>query len=235
MESNETFYDKPMILNEINSFVNLTKEFGNIFNKELIIALVKSFKYRNVDDLITNKINKIKAKCCSGYMIDLLKNLANDLKFEFDLYFSHDKKYGYFTNSTKTWSGAINHVISDVAHMAAGSYSINEDRLEYMDFSVPFLYSGYSLLIKHEIKGADDFFMFMKPFSYLEWACIVLFGFISALSLALLEFNSPFGLNPRGRQRARNYTFGSAISMVISLMFMHTSPAKSPKSWAGNI
>ena len=48
-----------------------------------------------------------------------------------------------------------------------------------------------------------------------------------------MEFNSPFGLNPKGRARIRNYTLGSGISMVMSLMFMHTMPAKSPKSWAG--
>jgi len=42
-------------------------------------------------------------------------------------------------------------------------------------------------------------------------------------------------LSPKGRQRLRNYTLGSGVSMVISLIFMHTMPAKSPKSWPGII
>lgn len=76
---------------------------------------------------------------------------------------------------------------------------------------------------------------FLKPFSNLHWVAMFLFAITSAVALSLLEFNSPFGLNPKGRQRARNYTLGSGISMIISLMFMHTMPFKSPKSWAGNI
>ena len=40
-------------------------------------------------------------------------------------------------------------------------------------------------------------------------------------------------VSPNGRARARNYTLGSAITMVISLMCNHTMPIKSPKSWSG--
>lgn len=156
-----------------------------------------------------------------------------DLNFDFEFYLLPEKRFGSYNETSGTWTGVMNHVANGVAHLIAGPFSITHARSRYVDFSMPFLHSGYALLIKQEKKGVDDLFMFMKPFSYLHWALLALFAFASAVSLALLEFNSPFGLNPMGRQRARNYTLGSAISMVISLMFMHTMPAKSPKSWAG--
>lgn len=159
--------------------------------------------------------------------------MSVDLNFEFEIYLLPKKSFGSFNQTSESWSGALNHVANGVAHIIAGPFTITHERSQHVDFSLPFLHSGYGLLIKQEKKGVDDLFMFMKPFSYLHWALIGLFAFGSAISLALLEFNSPFGLNPMGRQRARNYTLGSAISMVISLMFMHTMPAKSPKSWAG--
>lgn len=166
-------------------------------------------------------------------MVNILQRLSADLEFDFEFYLSPQKRFGSYNQSTDSWSGALNHVANGVAHIIAGPFSITHERSQYIDFSMPFLYSGYALLIKQEKKGVDDLFMFMRPFSYLHWALIGVFALGSAISLALLEFNSPFGLNPMGRQRARNYTLGSAISMVISLMFMHTMPAKSPKSWAG--
>lgn len=166
-------------------------------------------------------------------MINLLQRLSADLDFEFEFYIMSKDRFGSYNRTSESWSGVLSHVVNGVAHIMAGPFSITHDRSRHVDFSMPFLYSGYALLIKQEKKGVDDLFMFMKPFSYLHWALIGIFAFGSAISLALLEFNSPFGLNPTGRQRARNYTLGSAISMVISLMFMHTMPAKSPKSWAG--
>ena len=228
IESSEMFYSQTS-----KEKINLAQEMKNIYNKELMIGLVKGFKYFDDERFQSNKTNLVKTKCCTGYIINLLQRLSHDLEFEFEFYFSPDKKYGQYNSTTGDWIGSISHVINGIAHIAAGPYSMTEDRLKFVDFSMPFLYSGYSLLIKQEKKGVDDLFMFMKPFTYLHWGIILVFAGCSAFSLALLEFNSPFGLNPYGRQRARNYTLGSAISMVISLMFMHTMPAKSPKSWAG--
>jgi hypothetical protein len=147
-----------------------------------------------------------------------------------------DKSYKHDSNKTKKKinedsSVAINHVTKGIAHIAAGPIILTEARLKLVDFSFPFLYSKYALLVKQEKRGTNDLFMFTKPFTLTTWAFIFLVVFVAALSLSLLEFNSPFGLNPRGRARSRNFTFGSAINVVFSLIFMHTTPAKSPKSW----
>jgi hypothetical protein len=210
---------------------------SQLFSMEQTISLIKNFRYFSDGNNTTEFSDRVKTKCCTGYMINILQRLAHDLDFEFDFYFLSNRKYDTQMEraaaSPDKMSDAVNHVIKGLAHMAVGPYSVTVDRLKLIDFSVPFLHSGYALLIKQEKKGVDDLFMFMKPFTYLHWALIVMFALGSAISLAMLEFNSPFGLNPKGRQRARNYTLGSAISMVISLMFMHTMPAKSPKSWAG--
>ena len=98
-------------------------------------------------------------RCCTGHTINLLEALGKDLKFEMHLYFIRDGLFGALSKYDKDWNGAINHVISGVAHMAAGPFSVNDDRARFIDFSVPFLHSGYALLVKHEKKGIDDLFM----------------------------------------------------------------------------
>ena len=228
IESDEIPYSRTFTNN-----INLTEEMNNIFNKELMIGLIKSFKYFSDERIQSSKTSLVKTKCCTGYMINLLQRLSQDLDFEFDFYFSPDKKFGHFDNESLKWNGALNQVISGIAHVAAGPFSITEDRAKFIDFSAPFLFSGYGLLIKQEKKGVNDLFMFLKPFTYLNWIIFFLFTLVFATALAFFEFNSPFGLNPKGRQRARNFTLGSAISMVFSLIFMHTMPGKSPKSWSG--
>lgn len=185
----------------------------DLFRREQTISLIHNFKYfTETEEIELNK--RVKTKCCTGYIINLLQRMAQDLDFEFEFYFFSTS----VTSQADDEREAINHVIKEVAHMAAGPFSLSEEKLKAIDFSMPFLNSGYALLIKQEKRGVDDLFMFMKPFTYLHWSIIGLFALASAISLALLEFNSPFGLNPKGRQRARNYTLGSAISMVISLM-----------------
>lgn len=190
---------------------NSNEKLIKLIEKENIIELIKNFKYLPDEDI---NLNLVKTMCCTGYMINLLQKLSNDLDFEFELYFVN---YKDDEKKTVKWSEAIDHVINQVAHIIAGPFSITQERSDKIDFSVPFLYTGYSILMKQEKKGVDDLWMFMRPFTNLHWVCIGLFGLLTAISLALLEFNSPFGLNPNGRQRARNYTLGSAVSVFISL------------------
>ena len=182
-----------LVLQEEHRF-NLSRAMGHLFNKEQTISLIKNFKY--FSDIEETEFNdRVKTKCCTGYIVNLLQRMAQDLDFEFELYFLSNKKYHQATRVTENssarntdeWSDAINHVIKGLAHMAAGPYSLTQDRLKLIDFSMPFLYSGYALLIKQEKKGADDLFMFMKPFTYFHWALIVFFSLTSAIALALLE------------------------------------------------
>jgi hypothetical protein len=206
---------------DTNSEIN--KHLNEMLLKEKTISSIRNFKKH----FNKSKLSTIgKAKCCTGYVINLLQKLASDLDFELEFYFLSARKYASFlsqnnsmmNSSSDKWNDAINHVRTGMAHIAAGPYTVTQERMSYADFTVPFLYTPYGILIKQEKKGVDDLFMFMRPFTYLHWGMLVLFGFWSAFSLAILEFNSPFGLNPKGRQRARNYTLGSAVSMVISLM-----------------
>lgn len=170
----------------------------------------------------------LQKRCCTGHTINLLESLSRDLSFSMDLYFARSTS----KLAGNQWSSVLSHVRSGAAQLAAGPFSVTSERARLVHFSVPFLHSGYALLVKHKKKDIRAFY-FMKPFENLIWVVIIFIALVSAVSIALLEFNSPFGLNPRGRQRARNYTLGSGINMVISLMFAHTMPFKAPKSWAG--
>uniref|UniRef100_A0A8C3ISP5 Glutamate receptor ionotropic, NMDA 2A n=1 Tax=Chrysemys picta bellii TaxID=8478 RepID=A0A8C3ISP5_CHRPI len=92
----------------------------------------------------TNEGTNIK-KCCKGFCIDILKKLSRTVKFTYDLYLVTNGKHGKKVNNV--WNGMIGEVVYQRAVMAVGSLTINEERSEVVDFSVPFVETGISVMV----------------------------------------------------------------------------------------
>ncbi|MEQ2315278.1 Glutamate receptor ionotropic, NMDA 2B, partial [Ameca splendens] len=84
-------------------------------------------------------------RCCKGFCIDILKKIAKSVKFTYDLYLVTNGKHGKKINGT--WNGMVGEVVLKNAHMAVGSLTINEERSEVIDFSVPFIETGISVMV----------------------------------------------------------------------------------------
>jgi len=166
--------------------------------------------------------------CCDGVVVDILHSLSVDLKFDFVMYFKNDSNYGSYSNGT--WNGMVSDVINGAADILAGAVSVTSGRLEGIDFTESFYYSSFNMVTSAEEKRTT-LFAFLNPFDSLVWVTIVSCVFTVALVTSLFEWNSPFGLNPWGKKRERNYTLGSALTMVFSIWFGNTVVIKSPKSW----
>ncbi|XP_011360362.1 glutamate receptor ionotropic, NMDA 2C [Pteropus vampyrus] len=83
--------------------------------------------------------------CCKGFCIDILKKLAKVVKFSYDLYLVTNGKHGKRVHGV--WNGMIGEVYYKRADMAIGSLTINEERSEIVDFSVPFVETGISVMV----------------------------------------------------------------------------------------
>ena len=171
-----------------------------------------------------------KLTCCQGLSINLLESLADDLHFKVQLYITQDQAYGDVSNSNGTWNGLVADLDNGLAHMAVAPFSITRKRSAVIDFSHPYFYSGFSLLVS-ERKRKTPIYAFMEPFDGWIWISIVVSATMVAVVLAIFEWRSPFGLNPWGRKRKTNYTLGSGLNMVYAILFGHTVKTKSPKAW----
>lgn len=170
--------------------------------------------------------------CCSGMTIELLKEISRELGFDYVIYFQNDTDYGSVVNGTV--SGLVGNVVSGSADIIASAFSVTRERMEHVSFTKPFYYSGFSMISRGRLFSPSPT-AFLKPFSTEVWLCIFLSGLITAIATSLLEWNSPYGLNPWGRNRHRNYTLGSGMVMVYSVLFGHTVSTKSPKSWPSKV
>lgn len=107
--------------------------------------------------------------------------------------------------------------------------------LQAIDYSVPFFYSGVSCLSVSSNETDVPLLAFLIPFSYELWAAIFAGLFATAVAAAIYEWFSPFGLNPWGRQRTKNFSLASALWVMCSLLFSHLVAFKAPKSWPNKV
>ena len=104
-----------------------------------------------------------------------------------------------------------------------------------IDYSVPFFYSGVSCLSMSSNYTDVPLEAFLIPFSYQLWVAIFTSLFTTAVAAAIYEWFSPFGLNPWGRQRTKNFSLASALWVMCSLLFSHLVAFKAPKSWPNKV
>ena len=130
--------------------------------------------------------------CCYGYSIDLMENVARDLEVQFQVYVVADGQCG--AKRASKWDGIVADLRSGAAHLSFAPLSVTSGRSEVIDFSIPYFYSGLSIL--EASKSHDDvpLLAFLKPFSPDLWIGIFVSLNVTALAVAVYEWLSPFGV-----------------------------------------
>ena len=134
--------------------------------------------------------------CCVGFCIDLLRRLSSDIGFKFSLYEVSDRKWGSTHNDDERgnevdqWNGLIKALMLGEADLAMTSLKINSDRAKAIDFSVPFLDTGITMVVSTR-EVATSATAFLEPFSTETWVAILV-GLINlcALAMFLFEYSS---------------------------------------------
>ncbi|XP_016306014.1 glutamate receptor ionotropic, NMDA 2B-like [Sinocyclocheilus anshuiensis] len=176
-------------------------------------------------------------RCCKGFCIDILKKIAKSVKFTYDLYLVTNGKHGKKINGT--WNGMVGEVVLKNAHMAVGSLTINEERSEVIDFSVPFIETGISVMVSRS-NGTVSPSAFLEPFSADVWIMMfVMLLLVCAIAVFVFEYFSPVGYNRRlidGREAGGpSFTVGKAIWLLWGLVFNNSVPVQNPRGTTSKI
>ncbi|KAM9372302.1 glutamate receptor ionotropic, NMDA 2A [Phaethornis superciliosus] len=176
-------------------------------------------------------------KCCKGFCIDILKKLSKTVKFTYDLYLVTNGKHGKKVNNV--WNGMIGEVVYHRAVMAVGSLTINEERSEVVDFSVPFVETGISVMVSRS-NGTVSPSAFLEPFSASVWVMMfVMLLIVSAMAVFIFEYFSPVGYNrnlAQGRDpHGPSFTIGKAVWLLWGLVFNNSVPVQNPKGTTSKI
>ncbi|KAM4631450.1 uncharacterized protein grin2da [Polymixia lowei] len=175
--------------------------------------------------------------CCKGFCIDVLKRLAKIVGFTYDLYLVTNGRHG--KNIDGEWNGMVGEVVSSRADMAIGSLTINEERSEVVEFSVPFVETGISVMVSRS-NGTVSPSAFLEPYSPAVWVMMfVMCLSVVAVTVFIFEFFSPVGYN-RSLQSAKKsggskFTIGKSIWLLWALVFNNSVPVENPRGTTSKI
>uniref|UniRef100_A0AAY4ATY5 Glutamate receptor n=1 Tax=Denticeps clupeoides TaxID=299321 RepID=A0AAY4ATY5_9TELE len=172
--------------------------------------------------------------CCKGFCIDILKKLSRNIKFSYDLYLVTNGKHGKLVRGI--WNGMIGEVFYRRADMAIGSLTINEERSEIIDFSVPFVETGISVMVARS-NGTVSPSAFLEPYSPAVWVMMfVMCLTVVAVTVFVFEYFSPVGynrslVNPGGP----TFTIGKSVWLLWGIVFNNSVPIENPKGTTSKI
>ncbi|KAF7383171.1 hypothetical protein HZH68_015020 [Vespula germanica] len=129
----------------------------------------------------------------------ILRELSVSLNFSFNIV-SEMEEHGRWNAKEKTWSGGIGELYAGRADIVFAAFSINDDRLNAVDFTLPIFVSKNCFFIREPENLAIKWSSYFLTFTHSVW--IAMFGLLIGASvfLIILKMN-------RGTDRKRVYLF----------------------------
>ncbi|XP_026318746.1 glutamate receptor ionotropic, kainate 2 isoform X3 [Hyposmocoma kahamanoa] len=154
--------------------VNYTRSYGEnqkqiveiLQNKTLIVTTILSAPYcmrKEASEKLTGNAQ------FEGYAIDLIHEISKILGFNYTFKLAPDGRYGSFHRETKEWDGMIRELLEQRADLAIADLTITYDREQVVDFTMPFMNLGISVLYRKPIKQPPNLFSFLSPLSLDVW------------------------------------------------------------------
>lgn len=104
-----------------------------------------------------------------GYAVDLIHEISRVLGFNYTIRLTPDGQYGSQNRDTKEWNGMIGELLNQKADLAIADLTITYEREQAVDFTMPFMNLGISILYRKPIKQPPNLFSFLSPLSLDVW------------------------------------------------------------------
>ncbi|XP_076267894.1 kainate-type ionotropic glutamate receptor subunit 1D [Rhynchophorus ferrugineus] len=154
--------------------VNFTRTYGEAYtqiveiiqNKTFVVTTILSSPYvmrKEASEKLTGNAQ------FEGYAVDLIHEISRTLGFNYTIKLAPDGRYGSLNRETKEWDGMIRELLDQKADLAIADLTITYDREQAVDFTMPFMNLGISILYRKPIKQPPNLFSFLSPLSLDVW------------------------------------------------------------------
>ncbi|XP_011064364.1 PREDICTED: glutamate receptor ionotropic, kainate 2-like [Acromyrmex echinatior] len=126
-----------------------------------------------------------------GYCIDLINLIAKFLGFKNVVFQLVTDGYGSYNSETRKWNGLIRSILDYEADFAISDLTITSHRASVVDFSLPFMISGFSIIISKPEKQTSSFFPVLIPFSIEVWLSMAIACLVVSIMLFLQARMAP--------------------------------------------
>uniref|UniRef100_A0A0A1XG63 Glutamate receptor, ionotropic kainate 1 n=1 Tax=Zeugodacus cucurbitae TaxID=28588 RepID=A0A0A1XG63_ZEUCU len=121
-----------------------------------------------------------------GYAVDLIYALAEECNFDVIFQPVPDNKYGSYDKEKDEWNGIIRQLMDNNAQIGICDLTITQARRTVVDFTVPFMQLGVSILFYEEPPPPKNLFGFLSPFSLTVWIYLLVAIMVTALVLVVM-------------------------------------------------
>ncbi|KAG8234007.1 hypothetical protein J437_LFUL013925, partial [Ladona fulva] len=154
--------------------VNFTRTYGEAYtqiveslqNKTFIVTTILSSPYcmrKEASEKLSGNDQ------FEGYGVDLVEEISRILGFNYTFKLVPDGRYGSLNRETKEWDGMMKELLDQKADLAIADLTITYDREQAVDFTMPFMNLGISILYRKPIKQPPNLFSFLSPLSLDVW------------------------------------------------------------------
>ncbi|KAH8385446.1 hypothetical protein KR009_008145, partial [Drosophila setifemur] len=138
-----------------------------------------------------------------GFCIDLLKAIAQQVGFQYNIELVPDNMYGVYIPETNSWNGIVQELMERFiniynklkpqrADLAVASMTINYARESVIDFTKPFMNLGIGILFKVPTSQPTRLFSFMNPLAIEIWLYVLAAYILVSFALFVMARFSPY-------------------------------------------
>nr|AVH87315.1 ionotropic receptor 27 [Holotrichia parallela] len=174
----------------------------------------------------------------SGYCIDLIDEIANILKFDYEIFVVSDGKFGNM-DLKGNWNGIVKELMEKKADIGLGSMSVMAERENVIDFTVPYYdLVGITILMKLP-KTPTSLFKFLTVLENDVWLCILAAYFFTSFLMWIFDRYSPYSYQ-NNRDKYKDDEEKREFNLKECLWFCMTSltpqgGGEAPKNLSGRL
>lgn len=164
-----------------------------------------------------------------GYCVDLMFKIGQLLKFKHTFELVKDNNYGSYDPVKKTWNGLVKRILDRKADFAICDLTITFDRKKAVDFTMPFMTLGISILFSHPEDKEPNLFSFLSPLSTDVWMymataylAVSLMLFFQA-RMAPGEWNNPHPCNMEADELENNFNLMNSMWLTMGSLMQQGS------------
>ncbi|KAK0092608.1 hypothetical protein PV326_001041 [Microctonus aethiopoides] len=198
----------------------------DLANKTFIVLISLLDPYNMLTESSTMKTGNDRYE---GFAIDIIHELSKILHFNYTFVEQIDKDYGNPDPKTGKWSGMIGRIMNKEADLAITDLTITSDREKAVDFTMPFLTLGISILYKKPTKAPPSLFSFLAPMSVEVWLALIgAYVFVSLLfficgRICPAEWNNPYPCVTEPEELENQFTLTNSLWFTIGSIMQQGS------------
>ncbi|XP_069947297.1 glutamate receptor ionotropic, kainate 2 isoform X3 [Cherax quadricarinatus] len=127
-----------------------------------------------------------------GFCVDLIQEISEVLGFNYTIRIAADGSHGKYDDKKKRWNGMIGELLDQKADLAIGDLTITYEREQVVDFTMPWMNLGITILYRKPTKKPPNLFSFLSPLSLDVWLYMATAYLAISLLLFVLARFSPY-------------------------------------------